>query len=33
VKAVEKRVKDLEKAHADSLREAKKGRGASRKKK
>lgn len=33
VKAVEKRVEDLEKAHTGSLRKAKKGRGASRKKK
>ncbi len=33
LKAVEKRVEDLEKAHTGSLRKAKKGRGASRKKK
>ncbi len=33
VKAVEKRVKDLEKAHIDSLRKVKKGKSTSRKKK
>ncbi len=33
VKAVEKRVADLEKAHAASLRKVKKGRSATRRKK